>query len=41
MCIDFEMLQVKVPIIFFGTPFFRHAGIDVMHDRKDCKEMVM
>jgi hypothetical protein len=28
---EFEMLKVKVPIIFFGTMgwVFRHAGIDV------------
>jgi hypothetical protein len=22
VCIDFKILQVKVPIIFFGTPVF-------------------
>lgn len=22
MCIDFKMLKVKVPMIFFGTPVF-------------------
>jgi hypothetical protein len=35
LCIDFEVLKVKVPIIFFGTQgfsarrVFRHAGRDV------------
>jgi len=22
VCIDFKMLEVKVPIVFFGTPVF-------------------
>jgi hypothetical protein len=41
MCIDFMMLEVKVPIIFPARVVFRYAGIDVALKAFYCQTVLI